>query len=263
MLTTIFELLKTLGAYSSVFALFIISVFILWKYVLKSIFDDWSKNRFEIKKIEITNSLEIQKNLVLKQTEFEILKLNRILPELEKLNSNFYNHWLMFNTYVSYIINKAELPDDFEENRLTLDKQMVDCITQLSIYLPSEFRTLINRIRVLASNSWKPPQIVYYHLLDLGYPYEIPMLAQDIYIDLIECFYEFSNKFIGIGNNNVTYSEIMANHGLDRKCYSTKTDPLNLMAWQYIMFPESYDGMMRAPVEDAVKEHYKNSRKET
>ncbi|ACQ92686.1 hypothetical protein Tola_1059 [Tolumonas auensis DSM 9187] len=168
MLTTIFELLKALGTYSSIFALIIISVFTLWKYVLKSVFEDWSKNRLEIKKIEITNSLDTQKNLILKQTEFEILKLNRILPALEKLNSNFYNHWLMFNTYVSYIVNKAGLPDDFEKNRLELDRQMVDCITQLSIYLPSEFRILINKIRLLASNSWKPPHIVYYHLLELN-----------------------------------------------------------------------------------------------
>ena len=157
MLTTIFDLLKALGAYSSVFALIIISVFVLWKYVLKSVFEDWSKNRLEIKKIEITNALDIQKNLILKQAEFEMLKLNRILPELERLNSNFYNHWLMFNTYVSYIVNKAVLPEGFESKRLELDKQMVDSITQLSIYLPSDFRLLINKLRLLASNSWKPP----------------------------------------------------------------------------------------------------------
>lgn len=262
MLTTIFDLLKALGAYSSVFALIIISVFVLWKYVLKSVFEDWSKNRLEIKKIEITNALDIQKNLILKQAEFEMLKLNRILPELERLNSNFYNHWLMFNTYVSYIVNKAVLPEGFESKRLELDKQMVDSITQLSIYLPSDFRLLINKLRLLASNSWKPPLSIYSYLSDLGYPYDIPMLAQDIYVDLIECFYEFSNKFIGIGNNDVTYSEIMVKHNLDEKFDSTKTDPLNLMAWQYIMFHESYDSRMRAAVDNAVKEHYKNLRKE-
>ena len=59
----------------------------LWKFVLKSAFEIWWKNKLEEQKQEVGNALSIQRDLTLKKIEFEQIKLERVLPLLEEINS--------------------------------------------------------------------------------------------------------------------------------------------------------------------------------
>ncbi|WP_157670351.1 hypothetical protein [Chitinibacter sp. GC72] len=150
----------------------------LWKFALKSAFEIWWKNKLEQQTQEVGNALSIQKDLTLKQVEFEQVKLERVLPLLEEINGAITEHNLMFNTYVQAIANNIPYPGELEDLRLEQDKKMVYTLSKISIYIPSEFRTLLYQIRKIISCSWNDAEVVCGVLRSCGSSSEISSSLQ-------------------------------------------------------------------------------------
>jgi hypothetical protein len=221
-------------------ATFVIVVSLLWKFVCKSLVETWFKNKLEIQKQQVGHALQLQKELVLKQAEFEKIKLERVLPLLESVNGALSDHKMMFNSYISYIINKGALPKDFESKRLALDTKIIAHLSSLAIYLPEEFRTLIYQLRKVISCSWYDPQVMYRILHSFGAAQKVPYAAQELYIDLFECFYAMCNHYLGVSEKKSTYAEISKDHNLNFDAVTTKIDPVSQLAYKFILLHEYF-----------------------
>jgi hypothetical protein len=235
----------------------IVFVILLWQYVLKSAFELWLKHQSEMQKQQIGNTLAIQKELVIKQTEFETVKLERVLPLLEEINGTILKHNMMFRTYTSAIVNKSGYPDNMEALRLEQDEKIIKAISSISIYIPSEFRILLYKIRRVISCSWDDSLRMYRVLREIGNTEEVPFAAQALYSDLVNCYYEMCNNYIGIGDKAQNYSDILSNHNLNSDVVTTKTDPINQLAWKFILLPEYYGDNNIIEAQYNLEEFYK------
>jgi len=234
-------------------ATFVLVAYLLWKFVIKSFVEAWFKNKLEMQKQEVGLSLQLQKDLALKQAEFEKIKLERVLPLLEGMNASLSEHKMMFNSYISYIINKGGLPEDFEDIRLEQDKKIVSNLSSLSIYLPEEFRNLLFQLRKVISCSWHEPIIIYRILHSFNAVQQVPLAAQDLYIDLLECFYSMCNKYLGLGNEALSYIEILNAHNLNHEAATTKLDPVNQLAYKFILFHEYFGSGEKSEAQSKVE----------
>lgn len=237
--------------------IFVIVVSVLWKFVFKSLVDSWFKNKLEMQKQEVGIALLIQKNIAVKQAEFEKIKLERVLPLLEEVNSALSEHRMMFSNYSSYIVNKCGTIDKIEQERLIQDKRIIKAMSSLSIYLPEEFRELIFQLRKVVSCSWRDPVTIYRVLHDIGDTRNIPSLANDLYDDLSNAYYSMCNKYLGVLEENVSYTSILKSNDLDLNSYTLKIDPENQLAWKFILLHEYYGSNELVEAQRLVDELYK------
>lgn len=212
----------------------------LWKFVLKSAFELFLKNRLDQRKQEIGNALAIQKELTLKQAEFEKVKLERALPLLEEVNGTISNHSMMFHTYTTALANRMSYSEKLEGLRLEQDKKIIVSISKAAIYIPEEFRNLLIKIRRVISCSFHDSETMCRVLRDIGNNTEVAFAALDLHTDLVNCFYSMCDKYIGLGKQETSYSEILTAHNLDNEVNTTKTDPINQLAWKFIVLSEAY-----------------------
>lgn len=245
------EIIKSL--HLGEWATFVVVASLLWKFVIKSFVDSWFKNKLEMHKQEVGLALQLQKDLVLKQAEFEKIKLERVLPLLEGVNGSLSEHKMMFNSYVSYIINKGGLPEKLEALRLEQDTKIISNISSLAIYLPEEFRALVYQLRKVISCSWHQPIVIYRILHSFNAAQQVPLAAQDLYIDLVECFYSMCNKYLGLGNESLTYMEILNAHNLDHEASTTKLDPVNQLAYKFILLHEYFGSSEKSEAQAKVE----------
>jgi len=239
-------------------ATFVIVVAVLWKTVFKSLVESWFKNRLDLQKQELGNALQIQKDVALKQAEFEKVKLERVLPLFEKINAAISEHRMIFSTYISYVNNKAEFPKDLESQRLENDKKMIEAISALSIYLPDEFRRLVYRLRMVVSCYMRDSKIMATTLRDLGGGGRVPPLAQDLYAELIDCFHSMCAKYLGISGAEKTYSEILSQYYLDEKAQTTRKDPENDLAYKFLLLHEFFSSGQQVDAQDRVESLYQS-----
>ncbi|WP_219623838.1 hypothetical protein, partial [Vibrio parahaemolyticus] len=81
----------------------------------------------------------------------EKVKLERVLPLFEAVNSAISEHKMVFSTYMHYVVNRCGSSERLEEERLKCDEKMIAAISSLSIYLPDEFRIVVYRLRTVIS----------------------------------------------------------------------------------------------------------------
>lgn len=231
----------------------------LWKFVLKSAFEIWWKNKLEQQKQEIGNALSIQKELTLKKAEFKKVKLERVLPLLEEINSSIIEHNLMFNTYAYAIANNASYPEKLEELRLEQDKKMVSTLSKISIYIPSEFRVLLHQLRKVMSCSWHDTTLVSSVLRSCGSSSEIAFAAQDLYSELVDCYYSMCSEYISSTSRPTTFSEILTSHKLDQAATTNRLDPVNQLAWKFLLLPEYYGSSEKVTAQNQYEQFHKNN----
>ena len=237
-------------------ATFVIVVTALWKFVFKSLAESWFRNRLELQKQEVGTALQIQKDLALKQAEFEKVKLERVLPLFEKVNSAVTEHNMIFNTYIHYILNNCGSNEKLEEERLKSDEKMIDAISSISIYLPDEFRQLVYKLRMVVSCYNRDPQTTARTLRSFGAGRSIPPLAQDLYIDLIDCFHAMCAKYLGVASSEKTYMEILAQYNLNNKAETTKSDPENELAYKFLLLHEMFGSNEQVEAQCKVEKLY-------
>lgn len=242
-ITEILEFIKEIIDRIKLFEGAAILVFItgLWRFVFKSAFEIWWKNKLEQQKQEIENALSIQKDLALKKAEFEKVKLERVLPLLEEINSSIIEHNLMFNNYTHAIANKISYSEELEQIRLEQDEKMVSSLSKISIYIPSEFRVLLYQLRKVMSCSWQDATLVNRVLRNYGSSSEIAFAAQNLYSELVDCYYSMCSEYISSTSRPTTFSEILESHHLDQAATTNRPDPANQLAWKFILLPEYYD----------------------
>lgn len=238
-------------------ATFVIVVTALWKFVFKSLVDSWFKNKLELQKQEVNNALQIQKDLVLKKAEFEKIKLERVLPLLEGVNSAIASHKMLFNTYMQYIVNKCGDKEKLEQIRLENDEKMISFMPSLSIYLPDEFRSLVYQLRKIVSCSVRDPVVTAKVLREIGAGKTVPLLAQDLYSDLINCFHAMCNKYLGLSESESSYKDILDHFDLNKKSYTIKSDPENDLAWKFLLLHEYYGSGEQFEAQSNVERLYK------
>jgi hypothetical protein len=211
----------------------VLAIVLLWHFVFKAAFESW-----------LRNLLETQKEIVIKQAEFEQIKLERVLPLLENINSALNQHAMMFSTYTSAIINKSMYPNELEKLRLKQDKKITNAISSISIYLPSEFRILLHRIRKVISCSWHNDPVRTHRALTEDNHLSIKdVLAEttQLYNDLIDCFYSMCSKYIGASDHVQSYEDILSEHNLDNNAITTRKDPISQLALKYLLLHEYYN----------------------
>jgi hypothetical protein len=231
----------------------------LWKFVLKSAFEIWWKNKLEQQKQEVGNALSIQKELTLKNAEFEKVKLERVLPLLEKINSAISEHNLMFNTYAHAIANNMSYPERLEGLRLEQDKKMVSALSKISIYIPSEFRALLYQLRRVMSCSWRDAERACGVLRSCGSSSEIAFAAQELYSELINCYYSMCSEYISSTSSPIALSEILTSHQLDQAARTNRLDPANQLAWKFLLLPEYYSSNEQVAAQNQYEQFHKNN----
>lgn len=216
-------------------------------FVLNNLFLPYYKefisHKFEKNKNQDNHNLQLERELLYKDLEFEKIKLERVLPELENINNILYEHRMMFNTYLYWIINKCDNTKEIEEERVELDKKIILSLSKVSLYIPSEFRALINSYRKLISCSWTATQYVTNTLGDTGEMEKILNSAHDLYDDISLAFYEMSKKFLGLVKESEDYSVILDSSKLklhDSQIKTTRSSVEYEIAWKMILFHEYY-----------------------
>lgn len=239
-------------------AVFVIVVSILWKAVFKSLVNSWFKNRLDLQKQQVGNALQIQKEVAIKQAEFEKIKLERVLPLLEEVNSAVSEHKMIFNTYMHYVVNKCGSTETLENERLINDKKIITALSSLSIYLPDDFRQLVYRLRTVVSCYMRDPVTTARVLRDLGAGQTVPELAQDQYSDLVNCFHAMCAKYLGTTEGENSYQQILAKYHLDENAMTTKKDPENELAYKFLLLHEFFGSSEQVEAQSKVEELYKS-----
>ncbi|WP_274878001.1 hypothetical protein [Vibrio harveyi] len=240
-------------------ATFVFVVVVLWKFVVKSLVDSWFKSRLDLQKQEVGHALQMQKELVLKQAEFEKIKLERVLPLFEEINAAVSEHKMVFNTYIYYVINKYGSTDKLEEERLKCDERIINAISSLGIYLPDEFRKVICRLRMVVSCCSRDPAETAKVLRSFGAGKSIPPLAINLYEELINCFHSMSAKYLGIANQDKSYQDILSEHNLDSDVKTTHNDVENELAYKFLLLHEYFGSGEQLEAQSKVEELYKNT----
>lgn len=213
----------------------------LWKWVVKSLVEKWFQNKLDLQKQAVGSALQIQKDLAIKKAEFEKIKLERVLLLLEEINTVASEHKMMQNTHSSLIVNKGGLPESFEAQRVLLDTKMITALSSIAIYLPVELRSLVNQLRKIISCSWKEPLQTYYLLLEKGTincVSDVCSQPNDLYNDLLDCFYDMCNKYLGLVVTDESYKDILKRHKFSDSIKPISPNPAQHFLWQYLLLHE-------------------------
>ncbi|AXH99840.1 hypothetical protein DV702_08890 [Sporosarcina sp. PTS2304] len=228
------------------------SVILIFKFVIKPAYENFLANKVEIAQIEkqsslnreemrVQNELDSNSRLHTSHLEFEVYKKDRVLPHLENINKILIEHNMHYNNYGQYIVNKTMLRKEFETKRLKLDSEFIENKDKIAIYIPSEFRLLLNRIRVIISVSWKDPIILNGNLAHFDTPIKFIDKSLEIYRKYVECFYEMVAEYIKITDETKDYAKILSNHGFNEKAEYISKKLTDRVAMAYILLHEYMD----------------------
>jgi nucleoside phosphorylase len=138
---------------------------------------------------------------------------------LEKLSEDFGKHHMMMSNYLRYILNKVRsLDENFETERLALDTAILESVGPLQIYIPAELRAVISRRRRIVSCSWRPPEGIYYLLLDAKHtlPRGPVESAASLMNDLSTAYLDMVYLYMNGVTDRARYAQVLQEHGFDR-----------------------------------------------
>lgn len=245
-------------------AVVVLSVVLLWHWVVKGLVEKWFQNKLDLQKQEIGSALQIQKDIAIRKAEFQKVKLERVLPLLEDMNSVISEHKLMNNSYSSWVANQGGIPEDFEKKRVDLDRRLLKSLYSAEIYLPNQLRAVIRRIRMIVSCSWKDPLSTYHLLLEKGTVNCVTDVcndANDLYSDLLNCFYDMCNKYLGISEYEESYNDILNRYSFSNDINPIDPNPAQSFLWKFILLHEYVSGEERSEVIMDIERAYKASEK--
>ncbi|KKA43841.1 hypothetical protein [Salinivibrio sp. KP-1] len=185
--------------------------------------------------------------------------MERALPLFEEINAAVSEHKMVFNTYIHYVVNKCGSADKLEKERLKCDERIIKANSSLTIYLPDEFRKVIDRLRKVVSCSIKEPEITSRVLRNFGAGTRVPPKAVDLYEDLINCFYSMSAKYLGISNQDKSYNDLLAENSLDSNALTTRCDEESILAYKFLLLHEYFGSNEKVEAQYDVEQLYKNA----
>lgn len=232
------ELLKELLKYAG-FGSVTLFLGYLAKKILEPIFKKCLDFRLEKAKIHEKSIMDMQATVFSKKLEIESIKLNRALPSLEKINLLISNHRMMFNTYICACVNNSGFLKEREKERFDIDREIIEEIYKISIYLPEEMRIILNRIRRMISCSWKDPKVIFEAIRkSIFYNDEVSKRGCELYTKHHECFYEMVYKYCSMENRNMDYSKILEKYNISLEYDIRKEELLDAFINFYLLFPE-------------------------
>ena len=175
-------------------------------------------------------------------SDTQVIRLNRVMPLLEQLTECVHSHRMMFSNYTRAMLNKSSLDDEFESRRLELDKKAVQLVSKLLIYLPTQFRWTITRLRRVTSCSWQHPRDLYYVLLEAcgSFPRAPIEAAGRLYDDLMQCYLEMGSLYFEQRADGARYDECLKRHWLGEAARSMRDDANSEAGLKLILEHEYY-----------------------
>lgn len=211
-----------------------------WKLFLSSMWDKWFSHVLATRANDISNALAIQKDLAVKKAEFESTKLNKALPLLERMNGLIYKHNMLFSEYMRMTLNNTDRPDYLETERLKVDKEMIEVLSALSIYLPFEFRVFIVTLRKIVSCSFAKTKVLYGCLKSIGPVKDQVHSINESYSNTIDCFHSLCGKYVGSEDNEFTYVEILKKFGFNEGAWPIMDTAISALVWKFVLLPEYF-----------------------
>ena len=262
------ELLLQLG-YSSITSLIII---IVAKFVIKPIFDSYLSNQVEMNKLDkqlendkekliIQNELDYQAKLNESKLEYETYKKDKVLPKIEKISEIIIQHKMQYNTYINCIMNRGGLPNNFEQQRLELDTNMIESKDKILFYLPKELRDFLNKSRVLISVSWSSPINLSntFRTFNGIYTKDVCNACSDIYSKRINCFYDLIEEYLKVTYQEKNYLKILNEHGFNEYGDYIEKNVIDEIAMKYIMLHEYYGTNDFVGIDDRISSFVNNN----
>lgn len=240
-------------------AISIVAICLLWRFVIKSFLEFWFKSRLDIQKQEAKQALDVQRDVILRDIEFEKIKLERVLPLIEKINGTIYEHRMLYNSYINLIANKGEWPKSWEEERVKLDKQIIESISAIGIYVPDEFRKLLLQIRIVVSCYFQNALTSYRVIQALGPVDDVLDATLDLYRDLNDCFQELASKYISTDETSINYVEILAKYNLDKNARTTRSAEAYVLAYRYFLVHEIFGSGEIVEAQNAYEASFKSA----
>lgn len=190
------------------------------------------------------NRIDAENRLHSSQLEYESYKRERVLPKLESINEAIIEHQMQYATYINAILNKGILRGDFESRRVVLDGVIIENKDKILFYLPKELRSILNRLRVIVSVSWKEPITLNNTFKSYAgiNAVEVCEACQSIYINHVECFFELVEEYIKISSNEKKYKVILEKHGFDGNANYYPKNIFEEIALTYILLHEFKGG---------------------
>lgn len=200
------------------------------------------------KEIEALNhekfkQLELSNDLIIKKFEFDTYKKQIVLPELQKISTYIDEYKMLINSYDNSILNNIPNCTSYEKNRLSLDENLIESKGKIKIYLPNEFSNLLDRIRVIFSNSFQRSEILNKEFLDLGYNLKTPLDARYELLDrYFTSFIEMVRIYLSMENKNEKeYIEILFKNSLSKTAKIEKFETLTMeYVYKRMMLSEYY-----------------------
>ena len=214
-------------------------------------------NNEKIKQLELSN------NLMVNQFEFDTYKKQIVFPELQKINSYIDEYIMLTNNYDRSILNKNSEYATYENRRLTLDEGIIESISTIKIYLPNDFSRLLERIRVIFSNSFRSPKTLYLEFINLGYHPQTPLDAKYKLLErYLTAFLEMSRLYISMkSNEEKEYDHILANNMLDEDAKIRQFDTLTIeYAYKRLMLSEYYPSSEIVDIQNRIEEGIKEGK---
>ncbi|MBK6961568.1 MAG: hypothetical protein IPH23_10510 [Gammaproteobacteria bacterium] len=248
--------INRLSSWAAVGVVVVGLIYLSWKAFLSSMIDRLHAHKLELRTVELSKALEIQRDAALKRIEFQQIKLNKTMPLLEKMNGCAYTHRLLVHGYTTAIINRYPANRKAEELRVSTDKEFLEAMTAASIYLPREFRNILSLIRNMISCYFFEPKEIYEELKSLGPMHEQMACIRECHTTAISCFIDMCEKYLGVQDEKCSYEEILKRHGFSENGTPISDTPLKKMAWKVVLLHEMHSESTKSDVLDELEEYF-------
>lgn len=247
------EFIKSLNL--GTWGMLLLGAYLVWRFILKDAFEICLKSDFEYKNQNNLESLKSQRELILKQLEFERVKLERLLPAIEQINESIQLYRLMQANYSLLIANRSPLPTDFEAKRVEIDEKILSSISKITIYVKPEFRELLYQLRKIISCSWQDPKSVNVALKESGCLKEALTTYNDMLHDLYNCFFDMCRATFQVSADTDNYNQFLSKYNLNESIEPKNYTPIISIAWKYLLLLEFYDFTEVSDSLDGFKNH--------
>jgi hypothetical protein len=141
-----------------------------------------------------------------------------------------------------------------------LDEKFIESKGNIKIYLPDDFSVLLDRIRVIISNSLQNPRRLCYEFYDLGYYPITPLDAKQEILDrYFTTFIEMVRIYLSMENNNEKeYKNILYKNLLSKDAKIEKFETLTMeYAYKRLILHEYFSSSELVNIQERIEEGIK------
>lgn len=275
------DLFKKIAEYLGYGAVSVAVLGALWKFFLKFLVEELIKFRVtkqqSIHKHDLDKQLSDHKNELDKQLrqfefqskaifdaqdkyltsklELESVKLGRVFDHLEQINLLYTNYLINFNSFMNSVVNNNRLRENSENLRLEVDTQIIDHIHKVAIYIPEELRIILNQMRVIISNSWQDPQVLYRVHGSIGVNGKlVAETAIQILSSYHKVYLDMVRNYCSVKSEKFDYSGLLAKYGFNDRGEFQNTEILARYVKGCILFHEYTDSSKMIELQNSLEE---------